>query len=176
MNSCPSLMLASDHKGRYAVHFAARSGNMELLKYLELETDLTKETFTNMNILHMACLHDHVEMCRYILERYPDLNIKSTENNWTPAHFVAGRGNNKGNEIEIFEMLRKAQKPVKMMELTKNGNSVLTLAIKYNVFEFAEYLFENYPTLLAIQGVNNPSETGNETPKMLELLQKYLVK
>lgn len=172
--TCPSLLSVPDEKGRYSVHFAARSGNMQLLKYLESKTVLTKETHTGMNILHMACLHDHIEMCSYLLQRYPNLNVQRSENGWTSAHYVAGRGNNRGNEIEIFKMLINAEIPVEMMHLSKHGNSVLTLAIKYNVFEFVEYLFENHRNMLHIPDANNPRETGNEHPKMLELLQKYL--
>lgn len=172
----PSLLSESDEKGRYPVHFAARSGDLELLKYLESKTELTKETNTDMNILHMACLHDHIEMCRYLLDEYPDLNGKRTENGWTTAHYVAGRGNKKGNEIKIFEMLLNAEMPVEYRHLSKHGNSVLTLAIKYNVFEFAEYLFENHRNMLHIPGANNPWKTGNKQSKMLELLHKYLDK
>lgn len=173
-----SLLSETDEKGRYPVHFAARSGDMDLLQYLESQTDLklTKETNTGMNILHMACLHDHIEMCKYILDRYPDLNVKRTANGWTTAHYVAGRGNNKGNEIEIFKMLLNAKIPVEIMRLSKHGNSVLTLAIKYNVFEFAEYLFENHRIMLDIPYANDPWETGNKHPKMLELLHKFLDK
>lgn len=174
--TCPSLMSASDHKGRYPVHFAARSGNIELLKYLEDKTDMTMETTTGMNILHMACLHGHIEMCTYLLESYPNLNVQRSKNGWTTAHYVAGGGNKKDNEIEIFKMLINAEIPVEIMHLSMHGNSVLTLAIKYNVFEFAEYLFENHRNMLDIPDANNPWKTGNEHPRMLELLHKYLDK
>lgn len=172
--TCPSLLSAPDERGRYPVHFAARSGNLELLIYLEAKTELTKETKTGMNILHMACLYDHIEMCRYILDRYPDLNVKRSENGWTTAHYVAGKVNKRGKKIEIFEMLLKADNPVNIMHLSKNGNSVLTLAIKYNVCELAEYLFEKHSNLLHIPNANDPWETGNEHPKMLEILHNYL--
>lgn len=176
IGTSPSLLSASDEKGKYPVHFAARSGDLDLLKYLESKTKLTEETNTGMNILHMACLHDHIEMCRYILDEYPDLNGKRTANGWTTAHYVAGRGNNKGNEIKIFKMLLDAEIPVEYRLLSKHGNSVLTLAIKDNVFEFAEYLFENHRNMLNIPCANNPWTTGNKHSKMLELLHKYLDK
>lgn len=129
------------------------------MKNLETRTELTKETNTGMNVLHMACLYDHIEMCRYmyILNRYPSLNLKRTENGWT-----TGRKSNKGNKIKIFKLLVNAKIPVKITHLSQHGNSVLTLAIKYNVCEFAEYLFENQSNLLHIPDAKNPWETGNQ--------------
>lgn len=172
----PFLLNAIDHKGRYASHFAARSGSLEIMKYLESKTTVTKKTYIGMNILHMVCLHEHIEMCKYLLERYPDLNIKRTEKGWTTAHFVAGNGNKKGKEIELFELLINAERPVDIMLLTVNGNSVLTLAIKYNAYSFANYLLAKCPNLLEIQGAIDPYNTGNEDPKMMALLEKHLGK
>lgn len=171
----PSLLSAIDHKGRYASQFAARSGSLEIMKYLESKTTVTQETYIGMNI-HMVCLHEYIEMCKYLLNQYPDLNVKRTEREWTTAHFVAGNGNKKGQEIELFEMLISAERPVDMMNLTVNGNSVLTLAIKYNAYSFANYLFANCSNLLGIQGAIDPYNTGNEDPKMLALLDKHLGK
>lgn len=172
----PSLLNAIDHKGRYASHFAARSGNLKIMKYLESKTTVTQETIIGMNILHMVCLHEHIEICKYLLERYPDLNVKRTVKGWTTVHFVAGNGNKKGKEIELFEMLINAERPVDIMLLTVNGNSVLTLAIKYNAYSFAKYLFESCPHLLEIEGAIDPYNTGNEDPKMMALLEKHLGK
>lgn len=173
---CPSLLHAVDHKGRNAGHFAARGGNVDIMKHLasKKKADVTKETNTGMNILHMACLHSQSEMCKYILSIYPFLAAMKTQKNWTCAHFVAGKGTNRGNEIEIFEMLRSENYEVDLSGLTKQGNSVLTLAVKYNDHEFAEYLLKNYRYLLNITGSNNVRETGNEDQNMLRLLDKYL--
>lgn len=73
-------------------------------------------------------------------------------------------------------MLINAERPVDMMLLTVNGNSVLTLAIKYNAYSFANYLLAKCPNLLEIQGAIDPYNTGNEDPKMLALLEKHLGK
>lgn len=62
------------------------------------------------------------------------------------ANSPAGKGTNKGNEIEIFEMLRSENYKVDLSGLTKQGNSVLTLAVKYNDHEFAEYLLKTIVT------------------------------
>ena len=174
VETCPSLLTTVDHKGRHAGHFAVRSGNIDIVEYLETKMDLTKDTYTGMNLLHMASLHCHSDMCRYLLQGYPDLNEKKTANEWTTLHFVAAKGKNNGNEIEIFEMLLSADKKVDIKGLTIKKNFVLTLAIKYNEYDFAEYLFNNYYNLLNIPGVNNPRETGNEDPNMKILLNRYL--
>lgn len=171
-----SLLNARDNTGRYAFHFAARSGCIEILNDLELKTNVTQATYSGMNILHMACLHGHVEICRHILDKYPELNLKSTETCWTTAHFVAKEGNNKGNEIKIFEMLLRATKPVDISVLTKKKNSVLTIAIKYNRYDFTEFLLVNYPSLLNIPNANNPRETGNNDHDMRILLDRHLKK
>lgn len=172
---CPSLLNAVDHKGRHAGHFAARGGNVKIMKHLvSKRAVVTKETTTGINILHMACLHSHREMCRYILSRYSFLSTKKTQNNWTCAHFVAGKGTNRGNEVEIFEMIRDPKYNVDIKGLTKQGNSVLTLAIKYNDHEFAEYLLKCDIDFSTIPGANNARKTGNKDLKMLQLLDKYL--
>lgn len=87
---------------------------------------------------------------------------------------MAAKGKNKGNEIEIFELLLNAAKKMDIMGLTSKGNSVLTLAIKYNEYDFAEYLFKNHANLLNIPGVNNPRGTGNENADMKILLNRHL--
>lgn len=79
-----------------------------------------------------------------------------------------------GNEIEIFEMLLNAKNPVDFRELTRKNNSVLTMAIKCNKYDFAEFLIERYRSLLDIPNANNPKETGNEDPNMRELLKRHL--
>ena len=170
----PSLLNEVDHKGRHAAHFAVRSGNMDTLTYLETKMNVTKCTKSKMNILHMACLHCHRKMCEYILVKYPDLNEQVTDNGWTSAHFLAGIGNSKGNEDAIFQMLLQANKKVNIMLLSEKNNSVLTLAIKYNNYDFAEYLLRNHSELLNIEYVNNPWKTGNENKKMELLLEKFL--
>lgn len=62
-------------------------------------------------------------------------------------------------------MLINAERHVDMMLLTVNGNSVLTLAIKYNAYSFANYLFANCHHLLGIQGAIDPFDTVTKTPK-----------
>lgn len=170
----PSLLTAVDKKGRYAAHFVARSGSLEIMQYIESKTTVTQETYIGMNILHMVCLHEHTELCKYILEWYLLLNVKRTEKGWTTAHFVSGNGNKKGQKIKIFEMLLLAEKPVDITLLTVKGHSVLTLAIKYNAYNFADYLLTNFPHLLRIPDASNPFNTGNKDPKMWALLEKHL--
>lgn len=178
MDNCFFLLLVFDEKGRYFVYFVVRSGNMELLKYFEIicKIELMKEISIGMNIFYMVCLYDYIEMCEYILDRYLNFNVKCIENGWIIVYYVVGRGNNKGNEIEIFEMFINDENWVEIKYFSKYGNLVLILVIKYNVFEFVEYFFKNYWDMLNILDVNNLWEIGNEYLKMLEFLYKYLDK
>lgn len=172
---CPSLLDTVDYKGRHAGHFAVRSGNVDVLKYLfSQKADLKKETTTGMNILHMACLHSYSKMCTYILDKCPEMNSKKTARGWTTMHFVAEKGNSKGKEIEIFEMLLHATCKVNIYALTDNHNSVLTLAVKTGDYKFVEYLLKYHPDLSKIQEANSLRSLGNENPNMLQILDKYL--
>lgn len=163
-----------DNKERHAGHFAVRSGNVDVLKYLYSQrADLRKETTTGMNILHMACLHSYSKMCMYILEKYPEMNSKKTARGWTTMHFVAAKGNSKGSEIEIFEMLLHATCKVNIFALTDNHNSVLTLAVKTNDYKLVEYLLKYHSKLLKIQEATPLCALKNENPNMLHILDKY---
>nr|XP_022297443.1 uncharacterized protein LOC111106871 isoform X2 [Crassostrea virginica] len=172
---CATLLEATDEKGRHAGHFAVRSGNMQILQYLEKEKlDVTRETTDGMNILHMACLHCQYKMCTYILEKYPELNVLITKKGMTTAHFVAVRGNNKGHEREMFQALINADDKVDVKKLTHQKNSVLTLAIKYENYEFAQYLLQSHSELLAIPDAINPRNVCNEDDfKMKSILDKF---
>nr|XP_022297396.1 uncharacterized protein LOC111106843 isoform X2 [Crassostrea virginica] len=174
IDNCPSLLNEVDFTGRHAGHFAVRGGNLDILTYLETMMDVTKNTYNGMNILHMACLHCHIKMCAYIIKKYPYLNVQKTETGWTTAHFAAEKGNNKGNEIEIFKILLNGVEDVDFKTLTKNGNSVLTLAIKCNDYDFVEYLLRFQTELLNIPNVNNPREMCSDDFKMKLILDKYL--
>lgn len=174
IEACPSLLDTVDHKGRHAGHFAVRSGNVDVLKYLYSQrADLRKETTTGMNILHMACLHSYSNMCTYILEKYPEMNSKKTARGWTTMHFVAEKGNSKGSEIEIFEMLLHATCKVNISALTDNHNSVLTLAVNTNDYKLVEYLLKYHSELLKIQEATPLWALKNENPNMLHILDKY---
>ena len=174
IDGCPSLLNEVDYKGRHAGHFVVRGGNMDILIYLENTMDVTKNTYNGMNILHMACLHCHIKMCAYIIKKYPYLNVQKTKQGWTTAHFVAERGNNKGNEIEIFKILLNAIEKVEFKTLTENGNSILTLAVQCNDYEFVEYLLRFHSDLLHIPNVINPRNTGNNDSNIISILDKYL--
>ena len=155
-----------------AVMFAAKYGHVQILQFLhENKNSLTSVSESNRTALNIACDHGHIDACKYLVETC--LSLLATVDH-KGRHFVAAKGKNSGNEIEILELLLNADKKVDIKGLTSKGNSVLTLAIKYNEYDFAEYLFKNHANLLHIPGVNKPRETGNEDPDMKILLNRYL--
>lgn len=130
--------------------------------------------FSGMNIFYMVCLYDYVEMCRYILNKYFDFNFNFLEKYWIIVYFVVGEGNNKGNEIKIFEMFLNVKKFVDFCEFIRKNNLVLIIVIKCNKYEFVVFFFERYCSLLDILNVNNLMEIGNENLNMREFLKRYL--
>lgn len=130
--------------------------------------------FSGMNIFYLVCLYDYVGMCRYILNKYFDLNFKFLEKYWMVGYFVVGEGNSMGNEIEIFEMFLNVKKFVDFCEFIRKNNLVLIMVIKCNKYDFVEFFFERYCSLLDILNVNNLMEIGNEDLSMRVFLKRYL--
>ncbi|XP_062614336.1 putative ankyrin repeat protein RF_0381 [Saccostrea cucullata] len=172
---CPSLLEEKDYKGRHAGHFAARSGNVPTMKFLnDAKLDVTKSTETGLNILHYACLYRRKEMCLYLLDTFPHLNVQRTQHGWTTAHFVAEKKVNLGNEIEIFEIITNAKENCRIEEVTHKRNSILTLAIKNNFYEFCEYLLQTHPDILDIPGAIHPKDIEKKDTKMSNIIERYI--
>lgn len=99
---CRFLLFDKDYKKRLlnelsqtkwsAANFNAAGGCIEILNLLEYNgLVITNETTNGLNILDIACLHGHEELCKDLMNR-DDLSLrvdKTDAHGWTIAHFAA---------------------------------------------------------------------------------------
>lgn len=96
-----------------ALHYAAKGGNLKILKTLIKEGMvvgcLTKDGKT---ILHIACIHKHPAICKYAVKNLPTglLNAKTTSYGLSAVHYLAVEKKEDGSETEILKILCKSKK------------------------------------------------------------------
>ncbi|XP_055999743.1 uncharacterized protein LOC125677291 [Ostrea edulis] len=87
----PDLLHSVDNDGWNAALYAATGGNVKILQLLaDNEVDVKHKANNGRNILHTACRNGELEMCRYIIQTYPDL-LHSVDDNGQNAAFYAVR-------------------------------------------------------------------------------------
>lgn len=76
-----SILEEKDIYGLTAAHFAAKSGNLRLLKYLvEKKVNLMSHAYDDLTPLHFACMFGQYEMVEYILAQ-PNINANCLDRN-----------------------------------------------------------------------------------------------
>lgn len=120
-NNVKLLLEKKSNQGWNAAHFAAASGNKDILELLENKNlDINSETKNGLNVLDIACIYNHTEMCKYLIDRKKLLYIPDARG-WKTEHFVAMVGNE-----DIFNFL-----DVKKFKKTNRGKTVLHICCEY---------------------------------------------
>lgn len=103
-----SLLHCKDKLNWNALHFAAKGGSLEILKYL-LENDLEIGSLTKdqKTILHVACIHKNLDISRYAVEHLsPELlNTATNTSGLLACHYLAVETKKDGTEADILEVL-----------------------------------------------------------------------
>ena len=83
----------ADEDGWAAIHFSARNGSCELVRYFAaLRCDIHLKTNDGKNCLHIAALYGHLELCK-ILKYNFEFDASLTDDlGWTALHFSARNG------------------------------------------------------------------------------------
>lgn len=69
---------------------------------------LCKETFNRKTVLHICCIHKHVDICKFICQKLnptPQKINKVNDKLWTAAHYVAVEIQENGKEKELIRIL-----------------------------------------------------------------------
>ncbi|CAF1048080.1 unnamed protein product [Adineta ricciae] len=95
--------------GGSAIHYASRSGHLNIVKYL-LEHDATiidDRDRQNWTALHYACYNGHIHIVKFLLKYNPNVNIKDKYFSQTAVQFA---------------MYRQFHEIVKLFNVTSNEN------------------------------------------------------
>lgn len=134
-----------DELGWNALHFAAKGGDLNILKYL-LEKGLELGSLTNdgKTILHIACYHKHVDISKYAVEHFSkDLLNQRNVHKMTAAHYLGVQCKASADESakKILEILCESE--MDLATLSSDGFTVLQKAIDHSNTEFIGCLISN---------------------------------
>nr|XP_022298472.1 uncharacterized protein LOC111107519 isoform X2 [Crassostrea virginica] len=135
----PALLHAKNREGWNPIQYAAKSGYLEIFKFLYYnKVDCkSKSDKTGKNCLHSACENGHLDICNSILSKEPDLISERDINKQHVGHFAAKSGN---SEI-LSALLTKTDKHFLKMA-SKDNINILHVACKYANLEFCKQLKE----------------------------------
>lgn len=128
----------SDNNGNGLIAYAAKGGNKELIQKLITAGVQYKKTGNNAMFFAAKGLRGKTNLLSFykFLEGLGiQLNVTNSEGK-TPLHYLAGRSTNKDIFTYFFA------KGVKVNHMDTKGNSLLSLAIRYNTPEMVKFLVE----------------------------------
>lgn len=148
------LLHATNSMGLNSIQYAAKSGNLEVFRYLcEMGVNIrNKSKQTGKNCLHTACEKGNIEICRYILEERNDRTLitQLDKHEQHVGHYAAKSGN-----IEILELLIEklsdttALKPALLKNATTDNINILHIACRYARVDMCVKIADILPDLIS---------------------------
>lgn len=89
-----SMSAKNLQKEKNACHYAAESGSVRLFQLLfDNGIDAKAVTEKELNIFHIACIYNRLEMGKFIFDNFNDLVALKSNDDWTAALHAAKNGN-----------------------------------------------------------------------------------
>lgn len=127
------LIRCVDEFGGNALHYAAKGGNLDILEYLidEYGLDIKSLTSDDRTILHIACIHKNVEICRYAVKHFSKelLNARTKDLGLTAAHYIGVESKGDGSEMTLLEIFCNSEMDLSVFSY--RGLSVLDRAVDH---------------------------------------------
>ena len=151
-----NLLNDKNTEGWNSIQYAAKSGNLDLFKFLvENKVDIKNESDqTKKNCLHTACENGNLDICKYIIHVEPELLKKSSNSNQHVGHYAAKSGNTEILRFLIEQLDGDITKPLLACP-TKDKINILHIACKFARFDMCVLIADTYPNL-----INEISEKG----------------
>lgn len=132
-----SLLHAKNREGWNPIQYAAKRGYYEMFNFLYTNgVDCYSKSFkTGKTCLHTASENGHVDICKFILNKQPDLKDKEDNNHQHAGHFAA-----KSGSTEILFALKEKAGLQFLKKVTTDNINILHIACKYANLDFCKQL------------------------------------
>lgn len=176
-----TLITQRDKHKQHVGHFAAKSGNIKILKLLSehlkdsiFNTSLLESaTPHNINILHIACRHARFAMSVEIAQTFPGLISEITEKGWNAALFITEKAGAERERIKILSFLEKRN--LDIYHVTRSGKTILYNACVNRSPMLVKHLLKHYPDLVNIEKSMDPRKAAN-SQEIEEVFEKHFEK
>ncbi|XP_062610267.1 uncharacterized protein LOC134272048 [Saccostrea cucullata] len=179
------VLSKSDKSGQWNVcHYAAMSGNLTVLKQIELEDpdQLSISSNSKKKPLHIACEFAKINVVEYLVHRCPKDMFREDSFGWNALQFAV-----KGGDFDLFMFLIDQKMDIRTR--AKDGKTLLHIACIHKQDRICEFLaktyFEKHKDLLnATTNIKNwtaahyigvENKLDGREAKILDILKKYIV-
>ena len=147
----PDMVGVTDHHGFTVAHYAAREGNLDILKYVVANgaSAILKVQGGN-TIFHLASFNGHVSIIDYLMDTYPEIRTLQNDDSFLPVHLSAKCGQ---TETIDFFLRRGTDKSIR----TIDGRSLLHIAAFNGNYKLVRHLCTKYAEM--IKYVDNDGNT-----------------
>ena len=161
----------ADNHGWLALHYSARNGSYELVKYFaDMGTDIACKSYLGSNCLHIAALYGHFNLCKTLIDKHNfDVNMADNEG-FTPLHQSLKYGS--------YELITYFTGMGASIDLrANNGMNLLHIAATYAHLSLCKLLIDKFNFALHVT-----SDTGltalhhSATSGSYELVRYFAVK
>lgn len=149
------IIYDKDDEDWNALHYAAKGGNLRVFKevesYFKSRKRLCELTRDERTVLHIACINNSTEICKYICndkEYEGIIDSRGEFKNWTAAHYVAIEIKEDGKEEELIRILVKSK--IDLKAVSTDGLTVLGVACEHRNRNLINYLLKNHSELLGV--------------------------
>lgn len=149
--SIKGLLHWKNSEGWNSIQYAAKSGNLEVFKYLcEMDVDIKNTSRqTGKNCLHTACEKGNIKICEYILENRKDKTLitEVDKHEQHVGHFTAKSGNKDILDL-LIRQLRNTTSPNLLEKATTDNINILHIACRHARFDMCVKIAKTFPNLI----------------------------
>ncbi|KID62841.1 ankyrin repeat domain containing protein, partial [Metarhizium hybridum] len=151
----PKLSRKKDDDGRYPIHWAASSNNLEIVTLLANQTSFDPDVQDDSGwtpLMISASVADSEAILRVLIQKGAEVNEKTIETDGTALHFVASKKN-----MDVARLLLESKPPASTRFRDRRGQYPIHRAAAVGSVPMVSLLLKNKSPL-------NPTDNEGYTP------------